>query len=154
MDFEQRLKAKKLKVTPQRMAILKEIEAYGHICIEELYEKIRIRHPSTSLATVYKNIAILCDSGVLSEVKIPGHKQRYEINQSGHIHVMCEKCGALEDLHIDFSDFKHNCINASGYDLSGLSAVFSGVCPKCGSASKKAIDSLDRNITESEAMIC
>ncbi len=139
MNFEQELKNKKLKITPQRMAILKEIEINGHICIEDLYEKIKKYHPYTSLATIYKNITVLCDYGVLCEVKIPGYKQRYELNTNKHIHVVCEKCGKLEDLYIDLYDFKQTCKSISGYDLKNLSAVFSGICPKCSQIKQNSI---------------
>ena len=131
MYFENELKARQLKVTPQRMAILKEIHEYGHISIEELYEHIRIYHPSTSLATIYKNITLLCDSGILREIKAPGYKQKYEINHDKHIHVMCNKCGKLEDLHIDCATLQTHCMQASGYDLNDLSAIFIGICPNC-----------------------
>ena len=41
MNFERELKMKKLKVTPQRIAILKEIQSNGHISIEDIYEKMK-----------------------------------------------------------------------------------------------------------------
>lgn len=133
MYFENELKTRQLKVTPQRMAILKEIYDYGHISIDELYEKIRIYHPSTSLATIYKNITLLCDSGILREIKAPGYKQKYELNQDRHVHVMCDKCGKLEDLYIDCTALQMNCMQSSGYDLHSLSAIFIGICPACKS---------------------
>lgn len=131
MYFENELKSRQLKVTPQRMAILKEIDAYGHISVDEIYEKIRNYYPQTSLATIYKNITLLCDSGILREIKAPGYKQKYEINQDKHVHVMCDKCGKLEDLHIDYDKLQINCMQASGYDLHALSAIFIGICPVC-----------------------
>lgn len=120
-----------IAVTPQRIAILKEIESNGHIGIEEVYEKIKKKYPSTSLATVYKNIATLCGTAILREVKAPGHKQKFELSQDKHVHVMCERCGKLEDLHVDFSSLQHNCMQISGYNLYDVSAVFLGTCPRC-----------------------
>ncbi len=131
MYFENELKTRRLKVTPQRMAILKEIDIYGHISIEELYEKIRVYYPSTSLATIYKNITLLCDSGILREIKAPGYKQKYELNQSKHAHVMCDKCGKLEDIHIDCVALQTHCMQTSGYNLHSVSAIFMGTCPAC-----------------------
>ena len=56
--FEAILRKKHLKSTPQRVAILRQIQESGHISIEELYERIRKLHPSISLATVYIAIII------------------------------------------------------------------------------------------------
>ncbi|MWV62551.1 transcriptional repressor [Helicobacter saguini] len=131
MNFEKELKAKRLKVTPQRLAILREIESKGHTTIEGIYENILENYPSTSLTTIYKNVTIMCESDILSEVKAPGYKQRYEIKQQKHVHVMCEKCGKLQDLYINYSNLQNECEAMSGYKLDSLSAVFTGVCSEC-----------------------
>ncbi len=55
--FEKILKENHLKITPQRLAILKEIQKFGHISIDEIYENVKESNPSMSLATIYKNLA-------------------------------------------------------------------------------------------------
>lgn len=131
MSFESQLREKKLKVTPQRMAILNEIKRSGHIGIEELYERIRKTYPSISLATVYKNIISLYEANLLREVKAPNQKQKYELSCDRHIHVACEKCGKLEDVYLELEDAMKRCSSIMGYDLYDVSAVFLGVCSKC-----------------------
>ncbi len=69
--FEKILKQNNLKITPQRMAILKEIEKNGHISIEEIYENIKETHPSMSLATIYKNLTSMQEARIIVEVKLP-----------------------------------------------------------------------------------
>ena len=115
-QFTQDLKAKNLKVTPQRIAILSEIEANGHMDVDELYERIKEFYPSISLATIYKNISALCDANILREIKAPNHKQKYELACDKHIHVACEKCGKFEDLKIDTTKLGNimTSINAAG----------------------------------------
>ncbi|PAF41169.1 Fur family transcriptional regulator [Helicobacter sp. 11S03491-1] len=137
MNFEVSLKAKNLKVTPQRIAILKEIEKNGHISIDDIYENIRKDYPSISLATVYKNITALYEVNILREIKAPAQKQRYELSCDHHIHVACEKCGKLEDIKIDISDISNKCAKMSGYQLYDTSAVFIGICPECAHKEKK-----------------
>lgn len=131
MNFERELKSKRLKATPQRLAILRDIEQSGHATIEGIYDRILANYPSTSLATIYKNVTIMCESDILSEVKAPGYKQRYEIKQKKHVHVMCEKCGKLQDLYIDYSSLQNECEKESGFKLDSLSAVFTGICSEC-----------------------
>ena len=116
MNFEVQLKEKKLKVTPQRMAILNEIQRNGHLGIEEIYENIRKIYPAISLATVYKNITSLYEVNLLREIKAPYQKQKYELACDRHIHVACEKCGKFEDLKIDTTKLGNimTSINAAG----------------------------------------
>ena len=68
-QFTKDLKAKNLKVTPQRIAMLHEIEENGHMDVDELYERIKEFYPSISLATIYKNIGALCEANILREIK-------------------------------------------------------------------------------------
>lgn len=135
MTFEMQLKEKNLKVTPQRLAILNDIKKNGHTSIEEIYENTKRLHPSISLATIYKNIASLCEVNILREVKVPSHKQRYELACDGHIHVACEKCGKLEDVHLLFDEMMEKCSSATHYKLRNVSAVFMGVCKDCAKES-------------------
>ncbi|MCE3037783.1 Fur family transcriptional regulator [Helicobacter anatolicus] len=134
MNFETQLKAKKLKVTPQRMAILSTIYQSGHIGIEEIYEKIKKDYPSISLATIYKNIASLHEANILREVKVPSQKQKYELACEKHLHVACEKCGKLEDVYFDVESVLNECSNATDYKIHDMNAMFIGVCAKCANS--------------------
>ncbi|RDU66019.1 transcriptional repressor [Helicobacter didelphidarum] len=131
VNFEKELKIKKLKVTPQRVTILKEIAEYGHASIDDIYERIKKTYPSISLATIYKNVTILCQFNVLSEIKVPGYKQKYELNREKHVHIVCDQCGKLEDIYIDFSALEQDCQKNSGYNIHRFSAIFMGICPEC-----------------------
>lgn len=69
-DYTALLKASGLKATFQRMNILESIENHGHMSIEAIYEEVVKTHPLFSLATVYKNIILMVEKGVLVEVPI------------------------------------------------------------------------------------
>ena len=86
--FEEVLKQNNLKITSQRVAILKEIKKSGHISIEEIYENIKEIHPSISLATIYKNLTSMQEVHIVDEVKLPNQKQRYELVKQPHIHLI------------------------------------------------------------------
>ncbi|STP12243.1 peroxide stress regulator [Helicobacter mustelae] len=131
MNFESQLKNKKLKVTPQRMAILNTIYKKGHIGIEEIYDNIKRNHPSISLATVYKNIASLHEANILREVKAPSQKQKYELACDKHVHVSCEKCGKLEDVYLNLSEILHQCSGVTSYKIYDVNAIFIGICSRC-----------------------
>ncbi len=89
-----------LKITPQRLAILKELDMKGHATIEEIYENIKELFPSISLATIYKNINALKSHNIVSEVCLH-QKPKYEIQKEPHAHFICEKCGYVEDIPFD-----------------------------------------------------
>ena len=127
------LKDNHLKITPQRLAILKEIQKFGHISIDEIYENIKESNPSMSLATVYKNLTFMQEAKIVDEVKLPNQKQRYELTKSPHIHLVCEKCGSIIDMEIDNSiqALRSHCAKVSHYKIKETSIAMIGICPKC-----------------------
>lgn len=98
MEHVSLLKQFGLKVTPQRLSVLRILDRHTHPTIDELYEEIKKENPSVSLATVYKNLNTLKDEGLVVEVNIVNKKPRYDIYECPHIHVVCECCGHVQDL--------------------------------------------------------
>ena len=96
-DYALLLKESGLKATFQRMNILENIGVYGHMSIDSIYAEVIKTHPSLSLATVYKNIILMVEKGVLVEVPITGQKSKYELSKEDHIHLVCTECGEVED---------------------------------------------------------
>lgn len=131
MEYRELLNQNQLKATSQRVAILQAMEGMGHISIEDLFIKIRHVFKNVSLATLYKNIHTMMETGLIREVKIPGLKTRYEITKTPHAHILCKKCGSLEDLPVDFSTFSLDDMIKRGYVLEEISVTFTSICPKC-----------------------
>lgn len=106
-DVIQLLKEKELKATPQRISVLKELGRKTHPTMDDLYEALKRENPSMSLATVYKNIATLKEKGVVIEVNVADGKMRYDIYSRPHIHLVCQGCGAIEDIDCDESLYQY-----------------------------------------------
>ncbi len=126
-NFKNLLEDSNLKTTPQRLAILKELDNKGHASIEEIYETIKEMFPSISLATIYKNINALKEEGIISEICLH-QKPKFEIDKSPHAHFICKKCGNVED--IPFNDIIKNDFNQK-YPDSQKELYIYGVCKKC-----------------------
>jgi len=107
MDYLKILKTNGLKATSQRIAVLKELGKKMHPTMEEMYDGIKKEHPSISLATVYKNVNVLKEQGVVIEINIPNGKMRYDYLARPHIHMVCNKCGSVEDMDYDENLFNY-----------------------------------------------
>ncbi len=127
------LKEHNIKITPQRLAIVELMDAYGHISVREIYEKIKERFPSLSLATVYKNINAMMENRFINELKIVGQENRYELAKERHSHMICTACGAIEDIHIDTSGLEKAIPEACGFHPEETAVQFFGRCRKCAS---------------------
>ena len=125
------LKSYQLKVTPQRMAIVEELTAFGHLGIDELYEKLTKRFPTISLATIYKNINAMVEKLFVQEVKLPHQKSKYELVKEAHAHVVCSSCGKVEDIVVNVSPMADEVARLSHYKIERDALVFTGTCPAC-----------------------
>lgn len=112
MELVNLLKEHDLKATPQRICVLKILKKHEHPNIDELYAQVKAEYPSISLATVYKNLSALEKQGLVVEVNVPNQKAYYDIYEEPHIHIICSKCGYIQDL-----DFKNANLNAYQEEL-------------------------------------
>lgn len=133
MNYISMLKEHGLKATFQRMHILEVIGECGHKDIEEIYAKVIKVHPSLSLATIYKNIIIMSQSGVLSEVPVIGKRSKYEITKQDHIHLICTHCGNIEDKYvpIDNENILDQLALSEDFNLNKKEINLYGVCSHC-----------------------
>lgn len=131
MKHEHLLKSHQLKATPQRLAIIQLMHQTGHITIDELYQMIREKFTSISLATLYKNVNTMLDVSLIREVKIAGQKTKYEIEKESHAHVVCKSCGELKDIAVDPLSLLQKSMAVNHYKMDEVSIVISGICPEC-----------------------
>jgi len=135
-DYTTLLKKNGLKATFQRMNILDVVEKNGHMSIEAIYDEVFKIHPSLSLATIYKNIILMVEKGVVVEVPITGLKSKYELAKTDHIHLVCTKCGNVEDkpYSSNADDIFRNMTKEENFTLSKQQINLYGVCGECQEA--------------------
>jgi Fe2+ or Zn2+ uptake regulation protein len=126
-NYKQMLENSKLKTTPQRLAILKEIDKKGHASIEEIYEDIKEMFESISLATIYKNINSMKEKNIITEICLH-QKPKYEITKEPHAHFVCEICGEVED--VPFPQIVNEELNKTYPDTKKELYLY-GICQKC-----------------------
>jgi Fur family peroxide stress response transcriptional regulator len=132
-NYTNALREHHLKATPQRLEIANTLEQYGHINVDNLYDIMLKKFNSISLATIYKNINLMLENSFIQEVKIPNEKSVYELSKETHSHLVCKKCGEIEDISIDLSPVSNAAAESSHFKIDKIDVVFSGVCQKCQS---------------------
>lgn len=130
-DTTQMLHDHRLKVTPQRLKIVESLQRHGHLNIDTLYGEVKTDYPNISLATVYKNIATMTETGMLSEVKRPGMKSVYEVKKTPHLHLHCDACGKIEDVVLPTDTLVSEVEKRSGYRIDSADIIFKGRCKSC-----------------------
>ena len=90
------------RVTPQREAILDAICAGGgHSTPDEIFERVHAKVPAINRATVYRTLDFLCELRLVTAMRMGGQTY-YEIaGDTPHHHLVCRKCGHVEEIGHD-----------------------------------------------------
>lgn len=127
-------KEKKLKLTPQRLAVYKYLmNTKEHPSAEIIYKALQPDYPTMSLATVYKAIKTLVEVGLIQELNVGEGNFRYDGTTSPHPHIQCINCGKVKDL-IDFPLEHLNEEAAKHSDFTQILSnqiYFYGICKDC-----------------------
>lgn len=133
---QMRLKLKEMghRITPQRLAILRILaESEGHPSAEDIYEKVKINFPTTSMATVYKTLSVLKGLGEVLELEFSTDYNRYDGSKPyPHPHLICVKCKRIADPEVSsLADITRKLISDTGYKILSHRLDFFGLCPEC-----------------------
>ncbi len=95
-----KLRERGYRLTPQRMAVLKILaDSKEHPSAEQIYEQVQVDFPMTSLATVYKTVAVLKEMGEILELSFSDDSSHYDGGRSHpHPHLICIKCKSITDV--------------------------------------------------------
>jgi Fur family transcriptional regulator, ferric uptake regulator len=120
-------------MTEQRRVILDELQKLrSHPTADELYESVRKRLPSISLGTVYRNLEMLSEAGMIQKLEISGSQKRFDGITRNHYHVRCLKCGRVDDIETGpIADIDKVMKSVHGYKIVSHRLEFVGVCPRC-----------------------
>ena len=123
--------------TIQRSLVLDAVNRLkSHATADEVYAEVAATHPNISKATVYRNLNLLSEMGMIRKLEIPGGADRFDHICKEHCHVKCENCGRVFDIEIPYIDGLDNLVeNRNGFELTGYDILFRGICPGCRASS-------------------
>lgn len=102
-----------------------------HPTAEMVYQWLKPANPNLSLGTVYRNLNLLAEEGIL--IRMPFPVERYDGDVTPHSHFRCKACGRVFDLMTGY-DGKIDAAAARvspGFRIEGHDLTFSGLCPEC-----------------------
>ena len=128
--YVQLLKENSLKITPQRLEILRYLDEHKtHPTADEIYTELKEKNPSLSKTTVYNSVEVLKDHKIIQVVTISGVESRYDFKHGMHHHFLCEKCGKIIDIDIECPNLEK--VLEGGHKVEEVHGYFKGTCKKC-----------------------
>jgi len=141
MSCHEILRAKGLRLTPQRMLVIEALHnADKHISAEELYRQLHSRYPYANISTVYRTLELLKELNLVTEADFGEGRVRYHAAEKGHHHhLVCQSCGRVIDLEESLlHPLEDTLLDRYGFNADLRHLAISGKCSECRKKRRKA----------------
>jgi len=124
---------KKYKRSKQRNSILELLRSTGsHPTASWIYDKLKKKYPDLSMGTIYRNLNILLEQGLIRKIDFGSTFDRYDSNISPHYHFICERCGSITDIKLPIDDELNKRVDrVTNFTTKRHRIEFYGLCDKC-----------------------
>ncbi|MDY7026955.1 MAG: transcriptional repressor [Spirochaetota bacterium] len=124
---------KRYNYSAQRQKILELLKSTGrHPTAAWLYEKLKDEFSNLSMGTVYRNLNILIEQGLITKREFGSTFDRFEANTEPHYHFICERCHRIIDLDIPVDqELNERVRSATPFNATRHQIEFFGICDQC-----------------------
>ena len=131
-EIIKKLKKSGFRMTRHRQAIINFIaERHDHPSVRHIHEKIRLKDPLISLATVYNTLNMLVKMKLLKEIDFENTDNRYDTNLAPHINLICIICGSINDYKYDLPVDPDIIRAKEGFIVKESKMEYRGICSNC-----------------------
>ncbi|MDX1770899.1 MAG: peroxide-responsive transcriptional repressor PerR [Planococcaceae bacterium] len=127
------LKSTGVRITPQRHAILEFlIQSMIHPTADDIYKALENKFPNMSVATVYNNLRVFREAGLVKELTYGDSSSRFDFVTNDHYHIICDACGKIVDFHYPgLDEVEHLASHVTGFKVNTHRMEIYGTCPTC-----------------------
>ena len=127
------LKKNGVRITPQRHAILEYlVTSMSHPTADEIYKSLASNFPNMSVATVYNNLRVFLNVGLIKELTYGDASSRFDFVTHDHYHIICNDCGKIVDFHYPgLEEVEHLASHITGFKVNSHRLEVYGTCPTC-----------------------
>lgn len=121
------------KSSKQRDLILNYMKnLHGHVTAEQIFQDLNNDDTKISLATVYRNLNILCDMNEIKRIAHPIDGYQYDKTCKPHYHLHCIKCDRILDLDIPYKEeYNQEMSELCGLPITTHDMMVEGICKDC-----------------------
>src|SRR5919112_975793 len=132
-QWQDQLRARGYRLTPQRQLVLEAVGALGHATPEEIVTEVRRTASGVNISTVYRTLELLEELGLVRHKHLGHGAPTYSVaGDDDHVHLVCRECGTVEEASRDvIADVVERLSQTKGFRVDiGHFALF-GTCRSC-----------------------
>ena len=121
------------KYSKQREEVFNYIKgSKSHLSAEDVYMGLKLKNPNISRGTVYRNLNLLVDKGLVNKISNSGTPDKFDFASYEHSHAICKMCGEVFDIQALLDDKTKEIIKLQTglEDFSNDFTVY-GICKIC-----------------------
>lgn len=128
-----KLRDEGVRITSQRYEIIQYLAStHDHPTADEIYHALADTVTDVSVATVYNNLRLFTEKGIVTELKFGDDASRFDFTQKPHYHACCVRCGKIADFYYPgLEDVEMAAGRLTGYQINQHRLEVYGLCPDC-----------------------
>lgn len=134
--FDDFVRSRGLKYSEQRWQVLRTfLRTEKHLAPDELHSLVKKGFPSIGIATIYRTLKLLRESGLCRELKLDDGTTRYEhlYEHDHHDHLICIECGSLTEIFDrEIEKLQAKLARKNSFRIKSHKLEIYGVCKNCG----------------------
>ncbi|KAJ50880.1 Fe2+ or Zn2+ uptake regulation protein [Clostridium tetanomorphum] len=135
MNIEQFFKINNIKVTKGRISIFKILqESDFTVTVEYIYEQCKNKNINIDLSTIYRNLELFNNKGIVDKLNLGDGKYNYIINKNKHKHILeCSICHKEVEIDCPLQQVEQIIKNKTGFTVKEeeLGIKLKGICEDC-----------------------
>jgi Fur family ferric uptake transcriptional regulator len=133
--FQKYLEQRGVRHSKKRMQVFDVfIGCERHLTVAGLVDLVHKKFPKIGIATVYRTLKLIADSGIARAVEFGDGTIRYEhdFGHEHHDHLVCTRCGSFREINSAcIEDEQQKIADREGFQLQKHKMILYGICPKC-----------------------
>jgi Fur family ferric uptake transcriptional regulator len=131
--WQQRLRERGYRLTPQRELVLEAVNRLGHGTPDEILHAVRERSSAVNASTVYRTLEVLEELGLVRHTHLSDRAPTYHSTTGpAHVHLVCRGCGTVDEARAEeFGDLDADLQRRHGFTADIGHLTLFGTCRDC-----------------------
>jgi len=112
-----------MRLTKNRQLLLNELKRGGAFSAQKLHDRL----PDMDLATIYRNLKLFVDEGIVQEIHVKKDEAMYEFADDQHQHAICTDCGKVLHVDVDTEQLKKT-MSIKNFEINNIEIAIKGHC--------------------------
>src|SRR5262249_23507494 len=96
--WDEELRSRGYRVTPQRQLVLEAVARLGHATPEDIASSVQRTVKGVNISTIYRTLELLDSLGLVTHTHLHHGSPTYHLaSDAHHVHLVCQNCGKIDE---------------------------------------------------------